>query len=421
VIGSPCKPGANPGGKELWPCHPLCVEKAWEWRFWVTNYNVGSTWGQGEHQGIGIFGFEYAFDRRIPPERGTVQPPWNAPNSIMSVVSRPDEHGEAGIVLRSGLCENPLPPRHHQFIFNHGRTLARHPSSAQGDDQKDPRIAGRYPVEARARISIPPVPHSEWALATPAGGESKTLDRVKNTQACLDKIEDGFCDAVCGNCSYVLPRGMGIGVDIGPGKAMDQGMQFSRQEGTEPLDVHYLRTTEEENGRRVRIPGAQPPPRRDERSPGWDPPPEQPHPEEEGFRDPFTHCVDPRNPVQALSNHLVFLTPDGSAKGRVVTGLWGHNSNTDAEVEYEVFVYCGTTPENLARIPEACKECGKWRPGSDEQWPCLDHTNRAKSKWDRFPDVQDVDDSSLGMVDPERDLNPVPLCKGNKNRPVHGM
>lgn len=413
-ISDPCKPNAQ--GKALEPCHLLCRSKVWEWRFWVTNYNVGETYGNGEHQGIGIYGFEYEFDDRHGPEQGLIkQPLWEDETELDNVVARPDERWS-----KRALCKQPT-QIYKKLIYNHGRTLAQGKSKSWWDQWR----SSRYPIASLATIDVP-APHWEWS------GREGLSERAEKTKACLDKIKDGFCDAVCGNCSYVLPeRGQGDKL----GRLLDQKMAFPRREGKDQMNVKYVRTTEGKDGNGVPIPD------KDRTrvlipdmvtSSGSASAMEV---ESKGFRDPFTHCVNPRaqDAQQALSSSLVFWTSDGRENGRVITGLYGHNSNTDAQAGYQAFLQCGRSPDDVASFLKKCEICGDRRQGADggeEQWPCLDPNpntkNTAKNEWKEMDQWlkeldpnRNVDDSTLGMTnDPEG--NPVPICRGNGHK-VYGM
>lgn len=378
-------------GERLLPrCNETCVQKVWAWRFWVTNYNVDESLGLGEHQGIGIFGFEYTVDPRFPPAANEPRA-WAAPSNLRERVTEPP-----AVVSKTTLCGAPRLVN-QKMIYNHGRTLA---GTTSGDWNEDIATLG-IPVEVPPEGEIVVGPLRRDELSNP---ESESARRVERIRACVAAIPDGFCDAICGNCSYVLPTDA-IGGHVR--EVVGQGKQFQRREGEGRLLVKYVRTpkTEQEVGPVL---------------PEYDADTGRPP----RFRDPFTHCVDPRAAIvqQALSRDETLFTWDGFWNGRVLTGRFGHNSNADAESEFRAFEICRRAPAETSAIVEVCGVCGTRRKapdGGEEQWPCLDHTNTAHSKWERFDGQMNVDDSTLGNLGQDRQ-NPLPICRAS-GEPVFGM
>lgn len=383
VLTDPCLAQGGDGFL-MKACSDACVEKVWQWRFWYTNYNVSGSWGFGEHQGIGLFGFEYSYDPRFPPQDGKVRAPWTRTEEhpARRRLMRPQPDTPAATVEDHALCAAPL-PIFERFLFNHGRTLALMESGSNWDS------AGLWmDVPAQGTITRGPVPGIEWKSQT-----SPVRVLVGKTLGCLERIEDGFCDSVCGNCSYVLPASpAGTPITI----VENQRTQFVRQEGTVERSMRYVRTTEDDEDptQVVTVDGTA------------------------GFDDSFTHCVadGAERPSQSLASKLAW----GGGNARFVTGRWGHNSNTDAAAELDAFANCGgDRPDDLEFFHMACVTCGerrgRWDSGGEVQWPCLDGTNTARATWRENVDRHNVDDSTLGAAPGKS-----PRCRGN-GEPVHGM
>jgi hypothetical protein len=257
-------------------------------------------------------------------------------------------------------------------------------------------------------FAIGPKSHEEWSNP----GSSANL-LVELTQQCIAQIKDGYCDAVCGNCSYVIPpltTWLPAGWtqwNFGEGEITGQDLQFTITEcdvrNPECRATRYVRTD----------PDAKPYPRVSYSLPDLLTPDALVG---GGYKDPFTHCLPPAG-TQALTS---FVTNVGG-NFRLITGLYGHNSNTDAEAEFLAFVACGEDPsrfENLA----VCSICDpEADPQERHQSPCLDETNTATSMWDRLTgwNWHNADgDDDLGKHPSGR--NPVPICRTNK-QPVYGM
>ena len=417
VLTSVCDE-VNDDGRRVAPaCEPACVRKVWEWRFWFTNYNVDESFGIGEHQGIGIFGYEYAYDPRWLPREGPVRPPWPATagrDDFEGQIQRPDESGPAAEVLRSALCAQPV-EIHRRLIYNHGRTLAQRESELGiGNlNVEDFTAYGVWiDVIRDGRITVGPAAPDDWD-----DERSRLSQRRLATQRCVAAIEDGFCDAVCGNCSYVIPSDA-IGERVEDVRR-DRLDAFLHPEGAGGANMSYVRSEQRQRAWFPHRPGE---------------PRELMGPDAIGagltdttHRDPFTHCVEHRSypsgrqgfGTEGLTTKATLATWDGLTQGLVVSGLYGHNSNTDAEAQYQAFLQCASAPEMA--LAEGCDVCGNRQrdvqDGGEAQWPCLDRTNTARAAWHRAFQHHDIDDPGLGAL-PEG--NPMPVCRYN-GKPVHGM
>lgn len=352
-------------------CTDACTSKFWRWRFWVTKYNVSGTIRAGEHQGIRIYGAEYKFDKRFLAEDGDHPQPWKAGKNTTPFLERIlDPENED--VSKYALCKftNVIETK----INNHGRSLATRKSSSNLDEN----IEGP-PIKSLGDHVIGPLDYAQWSGSDDSvSGKSDSGKAAHNITQCLKNILDGYCDSVCANCSYVLPLLTGgkktatdpFVEDIGPYPG--QATNWTAKEGT-----RYVKYTNP--GTYVidlTIGGVTTTLRT--------------------FNDDFTHCVMPgAGPQQSL-----ILASPSSLKG-VVSGLFGHNSNTDAEAEFRQFEACIKDPSVGKR--KSCGKCGKDRFNSatkqTEQWPCANITNTATLTWSESADSGDmetVDDSNLG-------------------------
>lgn len=366
-------------------CTDACTSKFWRWRFWVTRYNVSRTFFQGEHQGIRIHGAEYKFDKRFPAKDGMKQP-WKPGNSnpFMERILDPDNED----VSKSAMC-NAVKIVLRTKINNHGRTLALATSAAW----LNRNIKG-LPIKILAEHSIGPLDYPKWS--DPSGSYSKESAEI--TQ-CLDNIHDGYCDYVCGNCSYVLPP---LDMTKPAHAALDSSGQkikgFAAQvsvvppavEGTGGSTVIY---TKNPIVYKLKVLGGT----------------------IRKLDDDFTHCVNPTSTKD--QQRLMFVATRANG---VITGLWGHNSNTDAEAEFRQFKACIKDPS--VSKSNSCGACGKDRsnPGAQRkvQFPCVNSTNEAKETWSETTkeslQIPKVYDSGLGG------LSKAPMCVG-RGFMVNGM
>ncbi len=364
-------------------CSPKCVKKFWQWKMLASNYKVPRTWRFGEHQGIAILGNEYHYDPRFREDSG-IEKPWLKEDPFIRPVTRPadDESASRAIadISSDALCFHKL--IHKNMIRNHGRTLA---TSLEGETisalEFGDNSQAEIPATVMGVISVGPLDYKQWEKP-----DNEKIVRKSEVDSCLRNITDGYCDSVCGNCSYVLPeRGAALFEITG------STVEFNREESlTGGLNnVDYVR-----GGNRASV--------------KWG---------DDEYKDPYTHCVSmgSNRGQQALSNMAIFLT----GQSRIVTGLWGHNSNTDAEAEYQQFHACRRDPNvvkdsscNVCGTPRTIVKNGKTIP---TQFPCVDGTNKAKTSWARFDAVHNIDNSSIGNFSSKP-----PMCSFS-DKPVHGM
>jgi len=401
-MANECALKDNAGEFKLSVCTAQCTEKFWRWNFFVTNYNVGKTLGLGEHTGIFITGNSYQYDKRFPASMSKIEPTWKIGSPFAAIVEHPgrSESGLDDRVSSYALCAHDV--LHRRNIFNHGRTVARNFSdpllllAMSGLEGGDP------PVDSISTVELGPLEHREWG----APNNPKTK-RATSTTACMAKITDGYCDSVCGNCSYVLPE-VGGEIPVANNSLTRQNVQFARIEegGAKRSVVEYVGHIEKKKDSyytgAAKI--ANKKATTESLVGGMIP-----------ISDPFTHCSVPTAPysTQAISSPLSHLT----GAPQVVTGMYGHNSNTDADAELIQFEACGQNPN--VSPDSACETCGRPRKnqqGQNEQWPCLDKTpNTAKAKWALTDGMHNVDDSKLGELPGQ-----FPICANTQER-VRGM
>ena len=214
-------------------------------------------------------------------------------------------------------------------------------------DVREPQVD----IPAGGAFLVGPQSAKEWQNLDSQGNRL-----VKAVRTCVAQIEDGYCDAVCGNCSYVLPK-LSIGEAV---TALEgQEVQFFAYEGPNKKEVSYVRT--DPSRPRPSVPQIE----------------GNLFPDTEGvlgYKDEFTYCL-PADGRQALSVDV--LTQAGGFF-RFMTGIYGHNSNSDAKAELRAFTQCAKNPRYRELVPvNACGACGIVRPGVHQQWPCLDEKNFA--------------------------------------------
>ncbi len=355
---------ARRGGDFAVPmCAEECTMKLWRWSFFATQYVVAKTATLGRHQGIGTFGFEYSYDPRFPWNHGRPQPWKNQQDKFRGKLADPGMRE----VDDAALCD--FQQLHERLIYNHGRTLAKRADT----------------IKRLASVELGP---AEWArYRNPQSGFSRRVDAVGD---CMAAITDGYCDSVCGNCSYVLPEDA-IGTIDTENAIDEQAAQFPVPEGDPRQVVYYV------GGRKA------------------DASPETARWGMSHYKDPYTHCRGPRSgePTQALSSKKGWF---GGNERRII-GRFGHNSNTDAEAEYTQFVSCESAPRTKPTV--ACGICGFRRDTVNHepsQWPCLDGGNTAQRDWIRNTRGPSTSDPDLGRDPPERP----PICR-TSGKPVWGM
>jgi len=418
----------------------------------VTQYDVANTLGMGEHQGISLVGFSYDFDRRFPwNQPGLPLPPWRKSdgtfwqqgdgtvereqftlrmsNPAGELQASPADFpvSQTNTVTDSAACNTATPTGFRQ-LYNHGRSLA------VTIPPNNSYFATNELIPAYQLDTI-----SAWIGRGPPGAEAQALEQ---TRACLELVRDGYCDTVCGNCSYVLPETVGM-----PRSADDPGGQFATETvvswgdpsipGCEGLNdsFSWMGST-----------GEQTP---------LDPPPRQnwvrsedgatvwyvggarwylwhaiAGPSSDVWLDPFTHCLVPGDDSAQQAAWYPY-----SGK---LSGYFGHNSNSDAEAELRQFAGCKTDPAaalnaawfNSLDPTGPCSSCGYPHVDLAEptQFPCLDRTNQAASRWSPTADRHNVTDEAVGRGcdgDPwatcDWGLLPKPPCLDDPNRLVFGM
>lgn len=462
---------------QLGPCAPACQDQTWRYVLWVTNYNVAGTLGFGEHQGLAILGTHYRYDRRYAPEHG-VDAPWRVGGGLWSVgaavssteqfrarttapggelyepsVEMPGDaddlfSGETSpltpvlaphpVIDAAALCD--LPARVvDRRMYNHGRTLAEEVPNHAWDSFFTRRDL--IPLQALAAIEV----------ARRRDGTTEGTGTASEVEQCLTTIRDGFCDSQCGNCSYVLSTGFGLPLSSTPDNQIEnipQGTSGPYQEGPfgSPVDArkNFSRL---EDGRIVWYVGGSSFGRQEDVAkyvPAMWPDPDLVTLDNDSFvsvvgplgpgqqvpdqyDDAFTHCVDPNALVASQSPILTTS---------LISGRWGHNSNSDAEADLVQFLDCADAPvasaDPLWWNDNACLACGEPRLGPANvptQAPCQDLTHTATSYWEQAPGAHDIDDLDPGRytaVGPERVATshmsgvPDPVCAFSLE-PVLGM
>lgn len=356
-------------------CTVECTKKFRRWSYFLTQYHIDSSLYQGTHQGVWIYSAEYLYDPRFLAKDGVVKQEWKDDSEpVLSIVKDP-KHEE---VSRQALCGFN---EKKNVINNHGRTLAL--KYADGEE-------GVSPVNRMATFTIGPLEHKDWS-----DPENNNTSRGDDFGQCVDEkqIPDGYCESVCGNCSYVLPpvdedasRVAIIQKDNTAGTFLPWNKTLSaytRNEGG--ANIFYTEQNEFQYG----MGGSS-----------------------YNVINNFTHCVNLN--ATSARQYIVQVPPPGLES--VVTGRYGHNSNTDAEAELAQFRACIGNPK--VKASASCAICGVNRRvvgDKAEQWPCINNTNEAKRTFWESEQYEKVDDNSLGKY---RDEAPVCHIDGKK---VFGM
>ncbi|MCB9736821.1 MAG: hypothetical protein H6745_29935 [Deltaproteobacteria bacterium] len=457
-VRCPCPPAAPPcaarraGGRAfvLGACHPWCTDHTDRYSFWVTQYNVGGTFGWGEHQGIGVIGYAYDWDARFwpngvpkPAAPGNLRPalaarPWrDARGDLWAVGARVTEPAQfnmrtsnpggettadepvsiAHAIDSAALCGGPAALLNQRF-FNHGRTLAeRVPTDGWY------RRRGLIPMRLLAVNEVHAPPQGG---ALPSRPRDSALQTGRDAGTCLNVAKDGYCDAVCGNCSYVIPSA-GAGGAFAPAEPGGQtapGQMVRTWAGAPMRPQPRNGWVNAEGALAVRYVGGSSYLNWMSWALG-------------NWSDPFTHCYAPTAPYPTQASFL-----DTGARTRRITGMYGHNSNTDADSELAHFGACRANPVRAATpafynsLAGPCGRCG--RPlatfAPPEQWPCVDRTNTAMTWWGPTGGIHDVDDLAVGHVNPNGPpmaggapapaawaALPKPVCVWHAAERVYGM
>lgn len=469
------------GAFVLGPCEAHCMTETWRYGLWVSVYNVAGTLGYGEHQGLGAIGYRYAYDTRFESADGMAAPWRLADGSAWSVgaavaaaeqfrmrTSAPGGESYADAVIVEGdeddlwagesnpqvptsqahavldhaaLCEMPELVLDERY-FNHGRSLAETVPNHEWDSFFTRRDL--IPLHQLQAIEI--TVHPDGAIQGPGSPEA--------VAQCLDVIEDGFCEARCGNCSYVLSAGF-TGTPFSGFTPGHQAAGFPAGSagpfqvgGNGQLVGARTNYATVEDGRDVVYVGGSSwgrPSEVSEYGPADWPDPDGvavdpnawmsvagsddqgPDGIPDEWTDPFTHCVDP---------NAVFGSQSPAGFPRFISGRWGHNSNSDAEALYRQFEGCATDPATAVDSgwwnDSVCSACGTPRlspDGTPVQAPCQDTTHTATSYWERAPglhNIEDFDPGRYSAVDAARvpvtamSQVPDPICQWSAD-PVFGM
>ena len=383
-----CQAKNAAGRFKLPSCAEDCQQKFWRWGFWVTNYNVDGSADFGQHQGIAVVGNEFIIDPRFPHADGK-KGTWEREGAAdyQKELAKPRNT----TVEVAALCDSSQ--SNFRLIYNHGRTIAL--QAVAWDGYSTP------PIKELRSITVGPVTHDKWSNTT----DPASL-RQKATTDCLLQIKDGFCDSVCGNCSSVIPSGFGAtGTVDAKYEIKNQNTQFTVDETRHlvPSMTKYVQ-------------GKRP----NSKDPMWGDVLGNPL----YYLDPFTHCVSPAvtDPQQAVTSKIAISL----GNKRVITGLFGHNSNTDAEAEFEHFLSCEKDPfvetrRPTSESPLACSACGQreTRNGKPIQFPCVMKSNTAASTWTRIEDLHSIDSEADRLGAGAAEGTP-PICLTN-GEPVKGM
>ncbi len=367
-FGCPAVPDCDDTDCNGDPCVPVCSEacvvKSFVWQFWVTLYSVDGTRGQGRHQGLAVLGVDLAYDRRFPfadypALRSDDFVGWPDEASFFGLATD-IEHRLAGPARDFARCGGELLV--DQGFFNHGRSFDRRPENA------------RHRRVVPNEIRVADVPYAVWSDAASRARGGGTFVARMNT--CQTASRDGYCDAICGNCSYALPDNAAIrwvmprvgdwsdpGDRVsGPGGCVaGQAASYYGGPGQESIQVC-------------------------DDVPGW-----------ELFchnvSSPFTHCarlgcnVPDANKFERRSVGASVRQQPPTDPLNLMTGRYGHNSNADAEAEYLHFTACGGDPftgADRAHTLATCRACGvnaRAQPGL--QHPCDARSNTASTWWGR--------------------------------------
>lgn len=367
--GCPEEPSCTDRGADGQYCVPICSPRCRtvhrEVALWASPYEVEGSYGLGRHQGLAILALEYGVDPRHPATtlRGEdrqqyawpTDPPPNIPADIArAMTAQSDGHDHA----RYALCAKP------EVIFdrplsNHGRPLSR--------DARDQ--ASRMRLLSRA---LDETPKDAAAKAT-----------VAKVRACVERITNGYCDSVCGNCSYVLPSAAIMTSSAGDYSAGSTLAALS------PMGETYFGGP----GQKTLDRG------------------------EGVYPNPFTHCARLGSGARTEAPSLKSLVADAP-----LSGLYGHNSNTDAEAELVALTACLEGRDGTA---QACAVCGREGSTSESariQMPCVSQTNTAANFWTRTaePLVGGTFLDRVPAISRRSDSGAPPRCAWG-GHPVHGM
>lgn len=392
----------NPTGLCRGMCDPACQSDYWRWNFWVTQYNVSGTYGWGEHQGIAIIGHSYRYDDRFAWNApGAAMPPWRqggalwAQGMAVSVArqfemrtTNPSGESTANVPV----SQSTQPATRFAYcsharlidtpIYDHGRALARIVPT-------DTYYASRNLIPMRLLSTTDQCRNRNGGWC-----RSATTQHPTQIGTCMATITDGACDSRCGNCSYVAitPTAQGGSVayweDVNvPAPRAGLTVRGARNEPT--ARVEYVggvtagavdRPFVNFWGRNLLGRWVVTSTRRVDA--------------------PFTHCFDTTAGFVAGTHNPMEWVLDSSPD--TLTGRWGHNSNTDAEMALTLFNGCGATPtvtSTPAGVHAACGVCGTpvLVGGATTQYPCRARTDTAALWWTRTSGIHNIDDWAPGV------------------------
>lgn len=361
-------------------CDTRCRTRHEQTALFASPYEVTGTYDLGRHQGLAIVGAAVTFDERFEldelPSKSRDKYKWTAseleglPSDMAKKITESKlDHDHTDHPRCTALAISIDRP-----LGNHGRALSRAPEDAKS------RMGLMSMLEdLKPTTKGQPKPSTKTTKETPVA--------VGKVGECIRKIENGFCDSVCGNCSYVLPSA-GVmtsasgdwsepaDIILGPGKGTCDAESYYGGEGKKS----------EENVMNER------------------------------YNNPFTHCAilgcEKETEAPSLKS-LIDSSP--------MTGMYGHNSNTDAEAEAQAFEACLKGADPI----RACAACGTTTNAQPaRQNPCLAKTNTANNFWARTA-RPGIGGTFTDLVPPIRGGNgpqlAAPTCAWAPNMPVNGM
>lgn len=300
-------------------CTPECTSRHMATGLWVSPYEVAGTLGLGRHQGLALVSLSVDFDPRFSETDGVNGSAGHLPADVISAMVQGPGHAHGALCGAPDIVLD-------RALGNHGRPLSRAPNHA----------AHRKAMVLSA-VDAPIAVANDAKSTAPLGGAW-----TARLTSCLARITDGYCDSVCGNCSYVLPAESVVDGLAGDYSSPDDVIVGSY--ACEPAYYGGPGKTSEPSMRGQRM------------------------------SNNFTHCArlgcGQRDEAPSLA-----AIADGAAP---MSGRFGHNSNSDAEAELRAVNEClaGRDPR-----PIACAACGEGWTGL--QNPCTSHTNTARSTWSR--------------------------------------
>jgi hypothetical protein len=293
----------------------------------VNAFDVANTGGLGRHQGISVLGAEFSYDDRVPVGGDSVV--WPDPLLPGLPPDMTQAMSDNGRFTGFAMCDAPRMLLDTP-LFNHGRTLLRDAAHAQNRVELRSAHGDRDATTSSADPSV--VGSTPWAA---------------QATTCLGGIKDGYCDSVCGNCSYVVPK--------------DVLTPLREADWSKPEDLVFGTNSCSGASSYYGGPGMT----------SQDSFLGNPYP------DPFTHCAVIGCGAKDEAPTVNGLWWDSHS---AVSGRYGHNSNADAEAAYRAFSVCVGTGEFAGDA--VCAACGTTRsPGKQD--PCVDQTNTAAGWWDR--------------------------------------